>query len=36
MFCCGVRDLAALTQVEIVEQLPIASHISPEITHTGW
>ena len=23
MFCCGVRDLAGLRQVEIVEQLPI-------------
>jgi hypothetical protein len=36
MFCCGVRDLAGLRQVDIVEQLPSASHISPEITHTGW
>ena len=29
MFCCGVRDLAGLRQVEIVEQLPTPSRIGP-------
>jgi isopentenyl-diphosphate delta-isomerase len=35
MFCCGVRDLAGLKQVEIVEQLPTPSHFGPEFTDTG-
>ncbi|HEX5962582.1 MAG TPA: type 2 isopentenyl-diphosphate Delta-isomerase [Gemmatimonadales bacterium] len=35
MFCCGVRDLAGLRQVEIVEQLPAASTFGPEFTYTG-
>ncbi len=35
MFCCGVRDLAGLRQVEIVEQSPTASHIDPEVTYSG-
>ena len=35
MFCCGVRDLAGLRQAEIVEQLPTASHVGPELTYTG-
>jgi isopentenyl-diphosphate Delta-isomerase len=29
MFCCGVRDLAGLRQVEIVEQLPTPSNVGP-------
>jgi isopentenyl-diphosphate Delta-isomerase len=29
MFCCGVRDLAGLGKVEIVEQLPTPSHDGP-------
>jgi len=35
MFCCGVRDLAGLRQVEIVEELPKASHVGPEFTYSG-
>jgi isopentenyl-diphosphate delta-isomerase len=35
MFCCGVRDLAGLRQVEIVEQRSTASHIDPEVTYSG-
>jgi isopentenyl-diphosphate Delta-isomerase len=35
MFCCGVRDLAGLRRAEMVEQLPTASHVGPELTYTG-
>jgi isopentenyl-diphosphate Delta-isomerase len=35
MFCCGVRDLTGLKQAEIVEQLPTASQVGPELTDTG-
>ena len=35
MFCCGVRNLAGLRQVEIVEQLPTASQFRSEFTSTG-